>query len=296
MKKLMYVINPVAGRQMYKQDMPEVLKLMHDKGYLPTIYFTRGRNDAKELVSKNAHMYDMVCCLGGDGTLSEVVNGMMQVENPPPIGYFPLGTANDVANTLNLPKNQPLRAARAAMLGTPTPWDVGKVTGEEYFVYVTAFGAFTDVSYETTQESKQNLGHLAYMIHAIGSLGNLSGYNTRVILDDEQVIEGNYIFGGVTNSHSVAGMIKLPRNYASLDDGLFEVSLLKYPNNFIEFTNMSSDVISLNQRGESLSIYQAKKVQFIFDQPVAMTRDGERGGSYKEITIENVRNAVQIIA
>lgn len=296
MKKLMYIINPVAGRQMYKQNMADVLRLMHDKGYLPTVYFTRGQNDAKRLVKKKAHKYDMVCCLGGDGTLSEVVNGIMQLEERPPIGYFPLGTANDVATSLNIPKNLPLRAARAAMLGSPTPWDVGKVTGDDYFVYVTAFGAFTDVSYETPQEQKQNLGHLAYMLNAMGSLGNITSYNTKVILDDEQVIEGEFIFGGVTNSYSVAGMIKLPKEYAALDDGKFEVSLLKYPKNFVEFTNMSSDVMSLNQHGEFLSIYQAKKVRFIFDQPVSMTRDGERGGTYQDITIENMRKAIHIIA
>lgn len=296
MKKLMYIINPVAGRQMYKQHMAEVLKLMYDKGYLPTVYFTRGSNDAKELVRKKAHKYDLVCCLGGDGTLSEVVNGMMRVEKRLPIGYLPLGTANDVASTLGIPKNLPLRAARAAMLGTPTPWDVGKVTGDDYFVYVTAFGAFTDVSYETPQESKQNLGHLAYMINGIGSLGSLTGYNTKVILDDKDMIEGEFIFGGVTNSYSVGGMIKLPKSHAILDDGKFEVALLKYPKNFTEFANMSSDVISLNQHGEFLSIYQAKKVRFIFDEPVAMTRDGERGGTYQDITIENVRKAIHIIA
>ena len=165
MKKLLFIINPVAGRGMYRQGLGEALFTLHSAGYEPTLRFTTRAGEAIELAQLAAGC-DLVCCLGGDGTLSEVTSGLMRLpaEKRPPVGYFPLGTANDVATTLKLPKNDPAAVARRIAEGAPRAWDIGCFGEDKYFTYVAAFGAFTDVSYETPQQSKQALGHVAETI------------------------------------------------------------------------------------------------------------------------------------
>lgn len=294
MQKLMLIVNPVAGRGLYKNGLGEALSVLSRGGYLPTVFFTEGPGEAVRLAAQNAADYDVVCCLGGDGTLSDVVTGLMLVPNPPPIGYFPLGTANDVATTLKLPKNDPVAAAKVVVEGTPMAWDVGALGDRDYFTYVAAFGAFTDVSYETPQQSKQTLGHLAYVLEGMNRLPRLPHYRARVELDGDAV-EGDYILGGVTNSTSVAGLVKLDAAKVSLDDGRFEVSLVRYPATLADMNLLMGEVVTQNFEGAYLTVRQAARVRFLFDEPVPWTRDGEAGGSYTDLTIECRPGAVRII-
>lgn len=295
MKKLFFIINPVAGRVMYKQGLGEALYTLYSAGYEPTLRFTSRAGEAVEL-AQLSEGYDLVCCLGGDGTLSEVTSGLMALkpEQRPPIGYFPLGTANDVATTLKLPKNDPAAVARRIAEGSPMAWDVGVFGGDRYFTYVAAFGAFTDVSYETPQQSKQALGHLAYLLEGMNRLPKLPHYRTRVEMDGE-VVEGDYIFGGVTNSTSVAGLVKLDPDMVALDDGEFEVALVKYPATLADLNALVSQAVSKNFNGEMMSIRKAHTVRFTFADPVPFTRDGEPGGVHTDVKIENAHSAVRII-
>ena len=295
MKKLFFIINPVAGRGMYKQGLGEALYTLYSAGYEPTLRFTSRAGEAVEL-AQLSEGYDLVCCLGGDGTLSEVTSGLMALkpEQRPPIGYFPLGTANDVATTLKLPKNDPAAVARRIAEGSPMAWDVGVFGGYRYFTYVAAFGAFTDVSYETPQQSKQALGHLAYLLEGMNRLPKLPHYRTRVEMDGE-VVEGDYIFGGVTNSTSVAGLVKLDPDMVALDDGEFEVALVKYPATLADLNALVSQAVSKNFNGEMMSIRKAHTVRFTFADPVPFTRDGEPGGVHTDVKIENAHSAVRII-
>ena len=295
MKKLFFIINPVAGRGMYKQGLGEALYTLYSAGYEPTLRFTSRAGEAVEL-AQLSEGYDLVCCLGGDGTLSEVTSGLMALkpEQRPPIGYYPLGTANDVATTLKLPKNDPAAVARRIAEGSPMAWDVGVFGGDRYFTYVAAFGAFTDVSYETPQQSKQALGHLAYLLEGMNRLPKLPHYRTRVEMDGE-VVEGDYIFGGVTNSTSVAGLVKLDQDMVALDDGEFEVALVKYPATLADLNALVSQAVSKNFNGEMMSIRKAHTVRFTFADPVPFTRDGEPGGVHTDVKIENAHSAVRII-
>lgn len=295
MKKLFFIINPVAGRGMYKQGLGEALYTLYSAGYELTLRFTSRAGEAVEL-AQLSEGYDLVCCLGGDGTLSEVTSGLMALkpEQRPPIGYFPLGTANDVATTLKLPKNDPAAVARRIAEGSPMAWDVGVFGGDRYFTYVAAFGAFTDVSYETPQQSKQALGHLAYLLEGMNRLPKLPHYRTRVEMDGE-VVEGDYIFGGVTNSTSVAGLVKLDPDMVALDDGEFEVALVKYPATLADLNALVSQAVSKNFNGEMMSIRKAHTVRFTFADPVPFTRDGEPGGVHTDVKIENAHSAVRII-
>lgn len=296
MQKLMLIINPVAGRGMYKLGMGEALYRLHSGGYLPTVFFTTRPGEGARLAAEHGGDFDVVCCIGGDGTLSDVVAGLMRVPNPPPIGYFPLGSTNDVATTLKLPKNDLAAAATLVVNGTPMEWDVGAFGDCDYFTYVAAFGAFTDVSYETPQQTKAALGHLAYVLEGVNRLSRLPHYKARVILDDgAQEFEGDYIFGGVTNSTSVAGLVKLDESRVKLDDGKFEVALVRFPTTLADTNMLVGEIVTANYQGEYVRIVEAGKVRFIFEEDVPWTRDGEAGGALRDVTLENKARAIRII-
>ena len=296
MKSLMLIINPVAGRGTYKNGLGEALHTLHSAGYAPTVRFTTRAGEAVELAAQSAG-YDLLCCMGGDGTLSDVIEGLMRLgeDERPPIGYFPLGTANDVATTLGLPKGDSAACARRIAGGEALSWDVGDMGNGRYFTYVAAFGAFTDVSYETPQQNKQALGHLAYILEGMNRLTRLPHAKCRVELDGGAVEEGDFIFGGVTNSLSVAGLVKLDRELVGLDDGLFEVSLVRYPETLAELNQLMSQAVSRNINGPALKILKSSSVKLSFEKPVSFTRDGEPGGTFTELTISNRRQAVKII-
>ena len=165
-KRMMLIINPMAGRSGYKNGFGEVMNILDSGGYLTTVYFTQGRGDATLMAAQHAAEYDTVACIGGDGTLSEVVSGLMQVPNPPPLGYIPMGTTNDVASTLGLPKNA-TDAALRIVTGTPTAFDVGSFGDKSFFTYVAAFGAFTRTAYTVPQDIKNMFGHFAYLLEGV---------------------------------------------------------------------------------------------------------------------------------
>ena len=296
MKKLLVIVNPVAGRGMYRQGLGEALHILYSAGYAPTVAFTTRAGEAVDLASGMGADFDALCCLGGDGTLSDVITGLMRLPDAarPPLGYFPLGTANDVATTLRLPKNDPAAAARRMVESSPRAWDVGDMGGGRYFTYVAAFGAFTDVSYETSQQSKQALGHLAYLLEGMNRLPHLPHYTARVEFDG-RVEEGDFIFGGVTNSTSVAGLVKLDQNLVSLDDGLFEISLVRFPENLADMNKLMGEVAARRDDGEMFSSHRSGSVRFTFEEEVPFTRDGEPGGSYTSITIQNRPSAIRLL-
>lgn len=296
MKRLLMIINPVAGRGMFRQGLGDALNILYDGGYVPTVAFTTCKGEGIDIAGERGAKYDALCCLGGDGTLSDVVTGMMRIpaEERPPLGYIPLGSTNDVANTLHIPKNDPAAAARLMIKSSPRTWDVGDMGDGCCFTYVAAFGAFTDVSYETSQQSKQTLGHLAYILEGMNRLPALPHYLAHVEYDDE-VIEGDFIFGGVTNSTSIAGLVKLDSAMVELNDGKFELALVRYPANLADMHKLMAEATSRKYDGEMFMIKSAKRVRFTFSDAVPFTRDGEAAGSYADVKIENMEKALQLL-
>ena len=294
MKKLLLIINPMAGKGMFREGLGDALSTLAKGGYEITIRFTEGTGHAARLAEELGEQYDVICCIGGDGTLSEVMEGIVNLNPQPLIGYFPLGTANDVATTLKLPKSNLPAAAERIVSGTPMYFDLGTYGDNGNFTYVAAFGAFTDVSYETPQQEKQALGHFAYVLEGMMRLPKISSVHAKVEYDGG-VIEDDFILGGIVNSTSVAGLIHLDSSKIRLNDGLFELTLLRLPKNVNELGQIIRALINQDYSGPFFKIVPTTYAKFTFDAPVAWTRDGESGGEHQTITFRNLKNAVQII-
>lgn len=294
MKKLLLIINPAAGRGAYRTGFAVAMHTLAQGGFMTTLAFTAGRGDAIRFAAEQAGAYDTVACVGGDGTLSEVMTGLMRLDAPPPVGYFPMGTANDVATSIGLPKNDVAAAARRLVQGTPHPFDVGCFGGTDYFAYIAAFGAFTEVSYATPQDQKRALGHLAYVLQGIQQLGSIETIHTRVDYDGGS-FEGRLLYGSMSNSTSVAGIVRLPEYMVSLGDGISELVLVKDPGSVAALAEMASAVLTETFESESLLILHTRTARFRFDRPVAWTRDGEAGGEFSDVTLRNVHAPVELI-
>ena len=293
MKKVLLLINPNAGKSGYKNDLGEVLLTFHKAGCSVTAAFTDKRGDAPAIAASQAGNYDRIVCVGGDGTLSETVTGLMGVEKRPVLGYLPMGTTNDCAATLGIP-HDPVQAARVAAGERSVPFDVGRFN-DRYFTYVAAFGAFTEVSYETPQDQKNALGKLAYFLDGVSRLPNLTHRWARVEYDDG-VLEDDFIFCGVTNSRSVAGFIRLKDTLGvSVSDGLFEVILIRNPENMLQVGSIVADLLASKFDSEYLTMLKTRRVRFTLREPVNWTLDGEAGGSHTQVDCENLPRAVQIL-
>ena len=294
MKKLMLIVNPSAGRGGYRYYFGEAMKVLADGGYRTELFFTSGSKEATAFARTYAADFDTVACIGGDGTLSEVIGGLMQIPNPPPLGYIPMGTTNDVASTVGIPKNDTIGAARRIVEGTAHPFDVGGFGKDDYFAYIAAFGAFTEVSYVTPQDQKRALGHLAYVLQGMQQLGKIEKIPVRVEYDDG-VFEGELVYGSMSNSTSVAGIVRLRDEMVSLGDGMSELVLVQDPGTIDAYGEMITAVLTRSFDSEYLKVIQTRRARFTFDRPVAWTRDGEDGGKHRVVELCNYHAPVRLI-
>jgi YegS/Rv2252/BmrU family lipid kinase len=294
-KRMMLLVNPNAGKGEFRTVLAEILHTVYDGGWLPTVVFTKFAGEAPGIIMRHGPEYDVVACLGGDGTLSEVAAGMMRMEERErrPIGYIPLGTTNDVARTLGIPF-KPLEAAKSLLTGSPMSYDIGQFGFDNYFTYIAAFGAFTEVSYGTPQETKQALGHMAYMLEGIRSLAKITDYHA-VVEYDGGVLEDDFIFGAVTNSTSVSGLVRLDSKRVDLADGMFEVLLVRKPSDLLALSDILTSVLSTDFSGPNVMFLRSREIRFMFNENVAWTRDGEDGGSHRDVHIVNRHPGVEII-
>ncbi len=292
MKKLLFVFNPLAGKGMIKSNLCDIIDIFTKGGYIVTAYPTQAPLDGYEKIVAEAGNYDIVCACGGDGTLSETVRGLMHYKDKIPLGYIPAGSTNDFAASMSLSKKM-TDAAAEIMDGVFFDYDIGDFNGTN-FVYVAAFGAFTDVSYQTPQWSKNMLGHAAYILEGIRRLPKLSGVNVRVEHDGE-VIEGSFIYGMVSNTISVGGMKKLIADGVCFDDGLFEITLIRTPTNAIELSNTLTEAALDKFNDKYIVTFKTSKVTFTSKDEIAWTLDGEAGGSYTDVTIRNIKQAVRFL-
>ncbi len=291
--KVLFIFNPHSGKGLIRNDLLEIVDIMVKASYEVTIYTTQYQGDAISKVEKEAKNFDRIICSGGDGTLDEVVTGLIKSGVDIPVGYIPAGSTNDFANSLEIPKGM-VEAAAVAVTDQRFPCDVGDFNGDT-FVYVAAFGLFTEVSYQTSQELKNILGHVAYILEGAKSLHDISSHKMQVE-HDGVVIQDDFIYGMVTNSVSVGGFKGITGSDVHLDDGVFEVTLIKNPRNPIELNEILACLTSLIDDSDLIYSFKTNEIKFTSKEPVGWTLDGEFGGEHTELTIKNLQKRIEIIA
>lgn len=284
-RKLLFVYNPKAGKAQIKSRLADILDVFAAAGYEITVSPTRGHGDARKIVANRSRDYDLVVCSGGDGTLDEAVTGVMESGFGTPIGYIPAGSTNDFGGSLNLPKNM-VKAAETIVNGRNFSCDVGSFN-DDTFVYIAAFGLFTDVSYETGQDVKNVLGHMAYVLEGMKRLSAIRSFPMKVVYEDK-VIEDDFIFGMITNSVSVGGFKNITGKNVKLDDGVFEVTLIKRPKNPVELNNIMLSLLNRDIDTHAMYCFRTAALTLEASEPVAWTLDGENGGSHTKVEIRNI--------
>lgn len=294
MKKLYFILNLQSGKATMSSKLALVIDAFTKAGYEVTARPTQERMDACAAAKYACGQgFDLIVCSGGDGTLNEVIQGVMRSDRKIPIGYIPAGSTNDFARGLGIPKNI-MDAVQWIIDGKEFPCDVGSFN-DKYFTYIAAFGAFTEVTYETPQQVKNFLGHLAYVLNGLSRLKNIKSYNMKITYDDE-TIEDNYIFGMVTNSSSVAGLLSL--NDFLLDDGLYEVTLIKTPGNPLDLQRIIHSLLNIDIDIDTAYIksFRTSKIKFECSEEIQWTIDGEFGGACKSVEVCNNKQAIMLMA
>ena len=293
-KKLLFIINPHSGKGRIKGKLLDIVDIFVKSGFDVMVHTTQKVQDACDTVSKIGSDFDIVVVSGGDGTLNEVIRGVMEIpqEKRPKIGYIPTGTTNDFASNMNIPKNM-IKASNNIISGAPFMCDVGGFN-KKHFAYVAAFGAFTEVSYETPQQYKNTLGQLAYFLEGIKKLYNLPYYKMKVICDEE-VIEDEFMLGMVSNSNRIAGIKTKKALKAQFNDGLFEVLLIKRPKTLMEVSDLTTRLLTQDLSSDLITVLRTSKIQFQTEEPVRWTLDGEFGGSVRTANISVKKEAVSLI-
>ncbi len=292
MKKLLFIVNPRSGRTKSRAPLFDAAAAFSKAGYLVHIHMTEGSGDATAVARELGGQYDLVVCSGGDGTLNETISGLMPLENRPPVGYLPNGSTNDFAASLHIPSVTE-QAAAAVVEGVPFPLDIGS-HNDRYFAYVASFGAFTRSSYSAPQATKNALGHFAYILEGLGDLDSLRPYRCRVTADGE-VFDGDFIFGAVCNSTSLGGLVKLNANLVKMDDGLFEVLLLRSPKTALDLQNLIVAMTSMDYDYPGVIMRHVKSVTVETAEDLPWSLDGEYAPSAPVVEIRNIPGAIRLM-
>ena len=292
MHKLLFIYNPLSGKAQIKNYLSDIVDIFVKVGYDVTLRPTQAVLDAYYTVCERAKDFDLIVTSGGDGTLNETVKGLMTLENRPRLGYIPAGTTNDFASSLGISKNM-IEAAQTIVNGENFPCDIGTF-GNNNFTYISAFGAFTEVAYQTPQFNKNMFGHLAYVLEGIRSLKSIKTYRMSVEYDGN-FIEDDFVFGMISNSMSVGGFKGKGELGIVLDDGYFEVALVKMPRTPIELQVTINDLLKFEVDSDYIYFFRAKSLKIICPDEVSWTLDGEFGGVHKDVEIKNINKAITFI-
>lgn len=292
MKKLLLLANFYSGKGIIKLNIADMIEYYNCKGFEVTVFTSQYSGHITDIVEKYGSMYDNIVCCGGDGTLNETINGLLTLDKRPLLGYVPCGSTNDFASSIGI-STIIEESYKTAVDGHPFTIDIGKIN-DKYFSYVAGFGLFTNISYETPQNIKNILGYQAYILTALKAITNIKTYSMKITYD-KGVIEDEIMIGLVSNSNSIAGMKKLFENYANLNDGLFEVLLVKKPKNTSLLKNIVSCVVEKNFDNDMFYSFKTNKIKFESTEFIKWTIDGEYGGDFNLTEIEVVNNAVNIL-
>jgi YegS/Rv2252/BmrU family lipid kinase len=291
-KKLLFIFNSHSGKGKIKNNLVEIIDIFVKAGYETTVYTTQSQGDAVDKAYEEAANYDRIVCSGGDGTLDEVVTGVMKSGIKVPVGYIPAGSTNDFGNSLGIDKDM-IHAADIAANGYRFPCDIGKFN-DDYFVYVAAFGIFTEVSYATDQGLKNMLGHTAYILEGAKQLWDIPSYRMQVEYDGN-VLYDEFIYGMITNSMSVGGFKGIIPGNISLNDGKFEVTLIRMPKNPIELNDILAFLTGMSKDSTMVYSFQTDHIKLTSNEVVPWTLDGEFGGEHQVVRLNDCQQALDII-
>ena len=292
MKKMLFVMNPYSGMRRASKYLADVIALFNQADYEVIVHMTQGQGNATKIVAERAKDMDLVVCCGGDGTFNETISGILSVGADVPVGYIPAGSTNDLATSLKLSGNV-MQAAADILEGQPVAYDVGSFNSR-YFAYVASFGAFTKASYTTPQSIKNALGHTAYVLEGINELSQIKNEHVRLEIDG-QVVEDDFLFGAISNSTSVGGILTLSPDMVDLADGQLEILLVRAPRNLLEIPECIQAVQSQKYNCAMITFRSAKQVRIFADPDMPWTLDGEREEGHERICVENLHHAIRIM-
>ncbi len=292
MKKLLFILNPVAGQKKANKSLPEIVMLFNQVGYEVITHVTDSSGSATRAVQTLGPEADLIVCCGGDGTLSETVTGLIRSGLDVPIGYIPAGTTNDFASSLGISSNV-LQVARDILEGEPVAYDVGRF-GSRYFSYVASFGAFTKASYLIPQNIKNALGHTAYVLGGITEISQIHPEHIRMEIDG-QVVEDDFLFGAICNSTSIGGILTLDPKQVDMGDGLFEVLLVRAARNLEEIAECIRAVQTQKYNCAMITFRSARHIKIQANPEMPWTLDGEREDGHDQVEVENLHHAIRLM-
>ena len=293
LKSLHLIINPNAGVRQARRFLPEMISLFNRADWLCSVYVTEKRGDAVDFARLHGGKTDLVVACGGDGTLNEVITGLLQGGYKTPLGYIPCGSTNDFANGLDLPL-EPLPACDSIIFGQPRPLDIGLFGADRYFSYTASFGAFTSVAWSTPQNVKNVIGHAAYILEGIRSLADIHPIHMKISADGREY-EDDYIFGAVCNSTSLGGVLKLDDSEVHMSDGLFEALLIPFPPDLLVLNRILTALRTHCYDDPSLYFLRASSFVFEGAPEITWTLDGEAAEGTSRVEIKNIHNAISLI-
>lgn len=291
-KKLLLIVNPRSGKAKMRTELLNVVQVISKAGFDVTVYPTKRRADATERVLKiHESEFEKIIVCGGDGTLNEVITGIMRGNCKCTLGYIPAGTLNEWSSGLKISRNL-TKAAEDAVTGRDIELDIG-MFGDKYFSYTASFGAFTEASYSAPQDVKNVLGQAAYFFEGIKSLGNIKPIHLEFTCD-ERDIKGDFLFGAVSNSMSVGGIVKFDKTVVELNDGLFEVMLVRSPKSIIQLQNIVDGILKQNLNRDGIEFFHTKRITVKGGENVPWTLDGEYCAGSESVTVKNIHSAIRL--
>jgi YegS/Rv2252/BmrU family lipid kinase len=292
MKKMLFVMNPYSGLRRASRYLADIVAMFNRADYEVTLHMTSCQGDATRVVEERCADKDLIVCCGGDGTFNETVTGLLRAGKNIPVGYIPAGSTNDFAASLKISTNV-LQAVQDIIDGEAMPYDVGKF-GDRYFSYVASFGAFTRASYATPQSVKNMLGHTAYLLEGINELSQIRNEHVRLEIDGE-VVEDDFIFGAISNSTSLGGVLTLDPDVVDLADGQMEILLVRAPQNLTELAECIQAVQTQKYSCSMITFQSAKKIRIFANPFMPWTLDGEREDGHEQVDVENIHHAIHIV-
>ena len=293
MKKMLFIMNPYAGQRKVAKNLAQILEVFNRAGYEVNVYMTAGPGDGEHMAALRGPESDVVVCCGGDGTFNETMSGLLKAGADVPMGYIPAGSTNDFASSLGLSLDN-IQAAQDIVNGRAHRVDVG-LFGQRYFSYVASFGAFTRVSYATPQSLKNIMGHTAYILSGISEIAQLKPERVHMELPDGRVIEDEFIFGAISNSTSVAGILTLPKDRVDLCDGRLEIMLVKAPKDLTEVADLIAALQKQTYNCAAMIFLSTESVKVKVSSNMDWTLDGERQAGVSEVDVTCVHRGVQVI-